>query len=128
MEHGIIEFDLSDVDPNCIVSSGILKIQLLDTDTMTIEVYRLTASWDNSTVTWNTEPSNDGFAWATFSTNVSVPVTLEIDINTLIQSWVDLSNSNNGLVMVGVSGIGHVKFTGLNAATFDPELVFSIGP
>lgn len=101
---------------------------MLDTDPMIVEIYRITQSWNEGTLTWNTEPSNDAVRWASFSTNVASPVTLEIDITSLIQSWVDLSNDNHGLIMVGISGTGHVKFTALDDNTTDPRLTIVIGP
>lgn len=101
------------------VDSVKLRIYVFSTALLsqTPSLYRLTAAFDESTITWNTKPANDGVAWASATTgsaiqaeNMASVATLlddgyiEFDITQLYRLWSAGKIDNNGFVIKGGNG------------------------
>jgi len=59
-ERSLVEFDISSIPGNAQVTSAILKLYVSaspDGSNRTYRIYRITSSWEEMSVTWNTQPS-----------------------------------------------------------------------
>ncbi len=105
-----VRFDVSAIPSGTIINSAVLQVYLVNSydfpnTTRTITTYRISSSWAESSVTWNTRPS---FAEA----YGSAPVThgalgwYSFDVTNLVQGWVNDTLPNYGIMLRGpeVSG------------------------
>ena len=100
----LMQFDLSSIPTNAIVTSA--KLYLYGTGHSDLgghgdscNLFRITASWDESTVTYNNQPSHGTTKLqlpASTSSNQNYTVTVTSDV----QSWVSSPSSNNGWIMI----------------------------
>jgi hypothetical protein len=105
----LVRFDLSSIPSNATVSSAVATVYASTTATTTVNVHRVTSSWSESTVSFQSfGGSFDSSAAATFSsgtaqswTNVNnaVPYATTFDITSLAQSWVDGTVANYGVLL-----------------------------
>jgi len=103
-EHrGLVEFDLSDIPSHVTINSAILDLyNRLNNPNEAFAIYRITASWDEHTVTWNDQPAHDGYVWA--STVINGPGHYTWDITTLVQQWNNEVYMNYGFKVIKPSG------------------------
>jgi RHS repeat-associated protein len=92
---------------------------------VTVNAYPLSRAYSNSAVTWNsydgthswTTPGGDYSTSPTTSATVPSSGTMTLNVSTaLVQSWVDGSGANNGLVLKASN-----ESSGTDLAEFDPQ-------
>ena len=97
-----IEFDLSSVPDNAKVTDTDLMLYHGDTSGTTnfsVGAYKITESWEEGTITYSSQPSY--FSEAEHSNSVTAGNTEweSWDIDALVQSWLDGTFTNNGVVL-----------------------------
>jgi hypothetical protein len=109
---GLIRFDLSSIPPGSTITGA--RLYLYEEDKKLDQVtyiYRVTTSWSESSVTWNSpwlSPGGDfdaGHIYASFQPNQSGCMQ-EIDLTDLIQEWVD-GTPNYGFLLYS-TGPNHI--------------------
>ena len=78
---------------------------------LTIEVYRITGSWDENAVTYTGAPGIDTTtAWSTVVTGLWPTTTdgsyFDVDLTAIVQAWKDGTHSNHGIALVPVAMSG----------------------
>jgi len=84
-------FDLGLIPNDAVINSATLKLFVVNQATSgskTIQIHKATSAWTEST-TWDTAPSFNGAASVTFQTGTTGGTTLNIDVKSLIQEWVN---------------------------------------
>ena len=143
-ERMLLEFDLSGVTSSAKIVNANLTLYLDSegTGTNPISLYRINNSWTEGTgtgqitndgVTWNNRTENnawdvpggdfDSRVWAT--TDVTTAETYYTwDITELVQSWINGTYPNYGIVLYGVNGHGqwHFPSSENTNATIRPQL------
>ncbi|HDK26780.1 MAG TPA: DNRLRE domain-containing protein, partial [Candidatus Atribacteria bacterium] len=97
-----IEFDLSSIPENARVVDADLKLYQFDslgTDNFTIGLYKITSTWDESTIDWDPQPSSSTDAEITSSINAGATTWESWDIDTLVQGWLDGTIPNYGMML-----------------------------
>ncbi len=121
----LVQFDLSSLPAGVTILTGTLRIYVRDTSgTMpqTVSLRRVTGSWNESTVTWNTQPSSvaiggstsvGGVGWATW------------DVTGQVQKWYSGVDANNGLKLVGPAQASYGVYLASKEVTPVPELIIA---
>ena len=97
-----IKFDLSSIPANARVVDADLKLYQFSTIgsvNFTIGLYGVTGGWDESTITWNLQPTSSTNAEITNNINAGATTWESWDIDTLVQSWLDGTITNYGMVL-----------------------------
>lgn len=101
----LIKFDLSSLPSEAIVESAVLRLYLVGATGITslnIGAYFVTSPWDESTVTWNTNPTTGAMGInANIDSGINVYKTWYI--SSYVQSWIDAPSSNHGVLLIGPS-------------------------
>ncbi len=97
-----IEFDLSSVPENARITDTDLMLYHGDTSGTTnfsVGAYKVTESWLENTITWNNQPTSSSNV--EYSNNITAGNTEweSWDIDALVQSWLDGTFTNNGVVL-----------------------------
>ncbi|MCK4593654.1 DNRLRE domain-containing protein [bacterium] len=97
-----IHFDLSNIHPHTFIEYGLLRLHLYWTgfESGMLAAYKVTDSWEESTITWNNQPAYDlekvlFYDWIQWAEEVE----LELD-GSVIQEWVDNPSDNYGMILV----------------------------
>lgn len=101
----LIKFDLTSLPLNQTISRATLRVYLISSrdfpnTNRTITAYRITSSWLESSITWNSAPGygsaygsesirNDDFAWH------------EVDVTSLVAAWYSGTYPNYGIMLRG---------------------------
>lgn len=97
-----VEFDLSSIPADVRITDADLKLYQYNTigsDNFTIGLYRVTSNWDESTITWNLQPTSSTDAEITSNITVGAITWKSWDIDTLLQGWLDGTISNYGMML-----------------------------
>lgn len=97
-----IKFDLSSIPVNARVVDADLKLYQYDTfgtDDLTIGLYNVTGDWDESTITWNLQPTSSTDAEITNDITAGATTWESWDIDALVQGWLDGTITNYGMVL-----------------------------
>jgi hypothetical protein len=107
----LIKFDLSSLPTNAAVQSAKLRAYYMGywdypNHVRTVTAYRITGDWTESGVTWDNKPS-PGTAYG----SVDIPANddwgwRELDVRDLVQSWVNGSIANQGVMLRGPEASG----------------------
>lgn len=104
----LLQFNLFEstkgIPPNCTIESADLTISMFRNDnvgTAQVSIFRLLDFFNQSTVTFNTQPPSDTTAFGPV-TPPSRNSILNINILSLVQGWYDGSIPNNGIVLKGL--------------------------
>lgn len=123
----LVKFPLPSVPANCVVQSASLRLYAASwTDGRTLEALRVADTWEESAVTWDTQPVTTGAAAAT----ASGAGYLEWDVTALMQAEYSAGTNNGFLIRDAVEGDGgpeqqlHSREKGENM----PQLVISFAP
>ena len=105
----LLQFDLSSIPSSATVTSAVATVYTSTTATTTVNVHRITSSWSESTVSWQSfGGAFDSSAATTFSSgtaqswtnpNNAVAYATTFDITSLAQSWVDGTYGNYGVLL-----------------------------
>jgi len=126
-----IEFDLSSVPVNARITDTDLMLYHCDTSGTTnfsVGAYKVTESWEEDTITYLSQPSYS--SEAEYSTNVTAGNTEweNWDIDALVQSWLDGTFTNNGVVLKAtdessLDTIAVFRPSDYSSASYRPKLV-----
>jgi len=97
-----IKFDLSTVPADARITDADLRLYQYDTfgsDNFTIGLYNVTGDWDESTITWNLQPTSSTDAEITNNITAGATTWKSWDIDTLVQSWLDGTITNYGMML-----------------------------
>lgn len=101
---GHIQFDVSGLAPGSVQQATLRLFHDFNTvPGVDLDIYRVTSSWDEATVTWPTRPSLAASPSSTLSidgSDTSTEVWREWDVTSLVQSWVDGAETNYGMALV----------------------------
>ena len=114
LNRSVIKFNLQDIPFGSTILSASLSLYAYDKSTTSgdevIDIHKLTSDWEESAITWNDKSS--GVPWGTAGGDFSSPRSGFIqtglveneykessDISPLIQSWVNGSSANLGLII-----------------------------
>jgi len=98
---GLLEFDLSSINGATVNSASLELYNWANNPNRVYEIHRITATWSESTVTWNNQPAFD--AAVAGSTNVTGSGTFTFTITSLVQSWLNGTYTNYGMVLKAVT-------------------------
>lgn len=98
----LLQFELSGLPENAKIMKAELKLYQFENsgmDSFTVDVHRVTESWDKFEITWNSQPNF--LAQPESSSNVSVGwhYWQSWEITSLVQEWLDGSFFNYGVVL-----------------------------
>lgn len=97
-----IEFDLSSIPANARVFDADLKLyqfNTLGTDNFTVGLHKITSTWDESTITWNLQPTSSTSAEVTDNITAGATTWESWDIVALVQGWLDGTITNYGMML-----------------------------
>jgi len=100
----LIQFDLSSIPSTDRITSAIFSVYMIGTnenrtETQTNEIHYITQDWSESTVTWNTQPTFNSSSTTTGSVVGNTSGWLNFTITDLVQSWLNGTLSNYGLII-----------------------------
>jgi hypothetical protein len=137
-KRSFVRFDLSpcSIPAAAQVLSGSLKLSLstAPSASRTYQAFRATASWGETTLTWNNQPGVAGSATASVTTGTTSGVTLSWNVLSDAQSFVSGSQTNNGWRINDQSESSATAWTGTFAtreagtASQRPSLVITYYP
>jgi hypothetical protein len=97
-----IQFDLSTVPADAVVVDANLKLYQSSTfgdANFTIGLHNVISAWDESTITWNLQPTCSVDAETTSDITIGDINWKSWEIGTLVQAWLDGSITNYGVVL-----------------------------
>jgi hypothetical protein len=100
----LLRFDLSFIPPDAEINSATLEMGMKTADGATpveVAVYPLLDPWDESVVTWATQPMADTQEAARRSLDLAVPIAHGWDVRELVQDWVEGVRDNHGVLVRG---------------------------
>jgi hypothetical protein len=122
-----LRFDLSSLSDTSITSAKLRVYHSGGQDypgsTRTVTFYRVTASWNESSITWNNRP---GYAEAVASVSTSYDFQdwLEVDLTDLVRAWVSGGQANYGVIAIGPESIvGVLRAFASSESEYSPELL-----
>ena len=98
-DNGLIEFDLSSLAGSDIISATLSLYHLFnDANGATVALWKNSASWVESTVTWNNSPAYDPTPVSELTINDSnAGVWRNWDVTSIVDDWITGTVSNYGL-------------------------------
>jgi hypothetical protein len=99
-----IQFDLSTVPADAVVVDANLKLYQYSTfgdANFTLGLHNVTSAWDESTITWNLQPTCSVDAETTSDITIGDINWKSWEIDNLVQAWLDGSITNYGVVLKG---------------------------
>lgn len=124
----LIKWDLSSL-PSCItIDDAQIRLDQTTTDpAITVDIYRINESWNESQVNWSNQPTN--ITWVgsyTFNNTVGLKY---IPVTTLVNYWNTNNNSNYGIILhtnSSLSANGDIHaFDSKEASSADPRLIIT---
>ena len=97
-----VKFDLSSIPTDVRVTDADLKLYQYSangTDNFVIGLYKITNDWDESTIDWDPQPTSSTDAEITIDITAAAITWKSWDIDTLVQGWLDGTNTNYGMVL-----------------------------
>jgi hypothetical protein len=126
-----IEFDLSSVPGNAIIIDTDLMLyhsSSSGTTDFSVGAYKVTESWEEDTITYSSQPNFS--SEVEYSCNITAANTEweNWDIDALVQSWLDGSFANNGVVLKAtdessLDTIAVFKPSDSSSTSYRPKLV-----
>lgn len=107
-DYNFVKFDLNAVPAGATIDSAQLRVRINSVaNDLPIEMGRADGAWDESTITWNTQPP---VTWASNIQTATVVGDLSWPIKTLLDAWLSGAQTNNGVALRGkVPGTGGVR-------------------
>jgi hypothetical protein len=125
-----IQFNLSTVPTGATVSKATLRLFVDAVLTNgSFNVYPVTSSWSESTLTWNTVPTLGASVAGPISvTSASFEQFVLIDVTTTVKGWMSGSTVNNGLALELVGTTGSFSFDSKESflTAHQPELEIEV--
>jgi Tfp pilus assembly protein PilX len=98
-------YDLSAIPPGHQVLAATAKFYVTEgDDDGPVNVHRVTASWTENGATWSSfATAYDPAVLATVPAQPTAPVWVDVNLTALVQSWVDGTHPNDGIVLCATS-------------------------
>jgi hypothetical protein len=127
------QFNLSSIPSTAVILSANLSLFYYDNESTAtsgyIGVYRVTGSWDESTITWNTSPATQSTSIATIMVSpAAIGDFLTWNVSSLVRGWVNGPITNYGLTLRDTNEAtseGYKLFYSSDAAAHHPKLAVS---
>ncbi len=130
----LIEFDLGVLSGTTINSAKLdLWIALPNPTNYNFGVYRVTASWVETTVTWNNQPAHHATAYDVTMISGAVGGPYTWDVKTLVQEWANGTYTNYGLIVKRVDMLRqtpwpYFRSSDNTSASYRPRLTVDYTP
>ena len=128
-ERAVFRFDLSALPPTSEISQATATFRVTTPDTSPVHVFRITDTWNESTVTWSTT----GTAFdATTIHGIFTPAQddafVTVDLTGLVQDWV-CGTPNHGIIMIPTSDDEQSKYHSKeeDIVSFRPSMDVTVG-
>jgi len=99
----VIKFDLSDIPEDAIIEEAVLSLYVYkgydSWDNGLKTIHEITSSWDESSVTWNSKPSNNSSKIAECNSS-SINVWEDYDVTGEVKDIVENSKDNYGFMLI----------------------------
>jgi hypothetical protein len=102
LNRGLIQFDLSTIPVSSVITNATITFYVpnsFDGVARTVNIHRITNTWTENTVTWNTQPTFDATIAGTILVTTTGQTPITTDLSTLFSGWVNSSYTNYGLLM-----------------------------
>ncbi|WP_437774364.1 DNRLRE domain-containing protein [Sorangium sp. So ce1097] len=97
-KHALFRFELGAIPPGAAVRSATLVTAAVSSGAQSIRAHRVTAPWDEATVTWRRFAER--YAPEVEATTTGIPHgTSTLDLTALVQAWVDGAHPNHGVLL-----------------------------
>lgn len=127
VHYSFVQFDLLDLPANATVTAAELQLTFpgVYTGTNRAEVGRVEGAWDETTLTWNTQPTITwgGPVQTITSTSQDDPSTVSWNVTPLVQAWQSGIRPNHGMALRGLDGLLKAFFAKKGDPTRGPQLV-----
>ena len=129
----LLRFDLGFVPQSAVIESATLEMRMINADGINpieVGVYPVEQPWQESNVTWNSQPAVDANHAARLNIDNAVPGVRGWNLRNLVQQWVEASLENNGILLRGPDGPGTWGrvFDSRHYTAFCPRLVVTFAP
>jgi hypothetical protein len=109
-QRALLRFSLCCIPPGAIIDAATLNLYVYRVfgygprDVLYVVAHRVTADWDETTVTWDSHAAHRGEAWGgryllAWDNEYWEPWLADWDVRALVQAWVDGTYPNYGLVL-----------------------------
>lgn len=117
---GLIQFDLSLYSPSTVVTVAYLQIYADQVSTPgTLDFTLVTSPWNESTVTYATQPTTAGGPFGSMSVSAANSFVL-VNVTSQVQGWISNPSTNFGLEITGEGGASVALDTKENTLTSHP--------
>ncbi len=120
-QRSLIQFDLSSIPSGAIIQDAEMKLTYATTqENISFNIYRLTSSWSENTITWNSTYSyystsyGSQTAWH-FNPEVYVP------LDAVVTDWIENGYDNYGVLLKWKLGSGNCNFESKESASTSGE-------
>jgi uncharacterized repeat protein (TIGR01451 family) len=120
----LIAFTMPSIGATEVITSAVLNLRVTTSSTQAVAVHRITSSWSETTVTWNSAIGYNATA-ETSLTPSTAGVTVSIDITSLVQAWRAGTYANNGVILLGQASSTAQFASNEATSTPRPQLVIT---
>lgn len=101
----LIKYDLPDLDPAVTINSAKMRLyhygnSYTPPDPITINAHEILEDWDESTVTWNNQPSHSSDVVGSITKSPKEYGWWEIGITSLVKKWISKESPNYGVKLI----------------------------
>ena len=113
----LIKFNLSSIPSDAIILSAEMKLTYATTqETIGVDIHRLTSSWNENTITWNTTYSWITIPYGTFTTWHTNPC-IYVPLTDAVIDWIENGYNNYGILLKISWGSGNCNFESKESAS-----------
>lgn len=97
---GLMKFDFSNIDPAADIQTATLVLKGENqTGDNTSVLKKITSAWDQTTVTWNNQPTATASGQITIPEMIHPNSTVSINITNWVENWIANPETNNGFML-----------------------------
>lgn len=120
-ERSLIQFDLSSIPSGAIIQDAEMKLTYATTqETTTFNIHRLTSSWSENTITWNTTYSYISTSYGSMTAWHTSPE-IYVPLDAAVTDWIENGYNNYGVLLKWKSGSGNCNFESKETASTSGE-------
>ncbi|MBU0687614.1 MAG: DNRLRE domain-containing protein [Candidatus Margulisbacteria bacterium] len=118
-----VQFPLGSIPAGASIESVTINLYVTSTDGSDYEIYLVSTSWTEGTVTWNTKPTQGNYITTGSFSSGQYNSIAGGNLPTIVQGWLDGTTGNNGiLIRKGTGAEGNVTFLTHDNADDKPML------
>ncbi|MBE2239975.1 MAG: DNRLRE domain-containing protein [Caldilineaceae bacterium] len=100
-DYNFVQFDLAALPANATIDSAVFRLHVnASANPLDIELGRVDAAWDETTLTWNSKPA---ITWSGAVQNAPAAGNVEWPLKPLLTSWLDGTQPSYGIVLRGLT-------------------------